>query len=72
MTPADDQAFVDAAVALSRAPEQLAALRARAAASIAHLDWERIHDRFAALLTGVIAGRQSKANGDRPYVLLPD
>ena len=72
VAPADDQAFVDAAIALSQAPEQLAALRALAAASIAHLDWERIHDRFAALLTGVIAGRQSKANGDRPYVLLPD
>jgi len=72
VAPADDQAFVSVAVALSQAPEQLAALRALAAASIAHLDWERIHDRFAALLTGVIAARQHKANGDRPYVLLPD
>jgi hypothetical protein len=39
-------AFVDAALSLAVDPGELSRLRAEAAASVGHLDWERIHDRF--------------------------
>ncbi len=54
----DADAFVAAAVRLAT-PDggELARLRARSAPSVAHLDWERIHDRFAVVLGGAIAVR---------------
>jgi glycosyltransferase involved in cell wall biosynthesis len=72
VAPADDDAFVAAAVDAATVPEQLAALRSLAAPSIAHLDWERIHDRFADLLAAVVATHEHRASGENPYVLLPD
>ncbi|HEX8988023.1 MAG TPA: glycosyltransferase family 1 protein [Rhodocyclaceae bacterium] len=45
--PGDENAFVAAAVALARDPQLLAQVRALAAPSVHHLDWERIHDGFA-------------------------
>lgn len=68
----DDAAFIAAALDLATQPEQLTLLRTLATPSIAHLDWERIHDRFAELLGEVVRKHRRRANGDRPYVLLPD
>jgi len=53
-TPGDAAAFIAAAVRLAAAPYLLAAKRERAAASVALLDWERIHDNFAAALGRVV------------------
>ncbi len=54
----DTRGFVAAAGRLA-APDgsELARLRARSAASVAHLDWELIHDRFAGVLAGAVAAR---------------
>lgn len=46
----DAGAFVDAARSLAAAPGELSRLRAEAAASVGHLDWERIHDGFIEML----------------------
>jgi len=42
----DRQGFIDAAVTLAADRAQLAILGGQAAASVAPLDWERVHDRF--------------------------
>ena len=56
--PGDETAFIDAAVALASHGENLVLTRTLAAPSVAHLDWERIHDGFAdALAKRVVAHR---------------
>ena len=52
----DEAAFVTAAAACAAMdPVQLSRLRANAAASVAHLNWELIHDRFDSVLSGAVA-----------------
>ncbi|MGE5466615.1 MAG: glycosyltransferase family 4 protein [Ignavibacteria bacterium] len=60
--PGDEAAFIDAAVSLAAQPDQLGLLRALAAPSVRHLDWERIHDDFAeGLRRGIEAHRRNHA-----------
>ncbi len=59
----DRPAFIQAAIDLATDPPHLATLRARAADSVAALDWEAIHDRFADRLTALLATRHG--NGRR-------
>lgn len=59
--PGDAAAFVAAAARLAAAPYLLAAKRARAPASVTQLDWERIHDAFAAALAHLVtSGREPR------------
>jgi glycosyltransferase involved in cell wall biosynthesis len=65
--PGDTRAFVAAAVDLADRPEQLRDLRRNAAASIAQLDWQCIHDGFAGQLMSVTTTwRMSNDPVDRP------
>ncbi len=57
LVPAGDElAFVNAAVAVAQNPALQATLRQAAAASVAHLDWESIHDQFVKHLHRVLEG----------------
>jgi glycosyltransferase involved in cell wall biosynthesis len=50
----DAGAFVDAAVALLRSPERLDRMRRRARESVAQLSWDRVVERFEALMLDAI------------------
>jgi glycosyltransferase involved in cell wall biosynthesis len=50
----DSQAFVRAAGKLAYEPQSLAKMRRQARTHAASLDWQRVVDRFAALLTGAL------------------
>jgi glycosyltransferase involved in cell wall biosynthesis len=50
----DAAAFVDAAVALLRSPERLDRMRQRARESVARLGWDRVVERFEALMLDAI------------------
>jgi glycosyltransferase involved in cell wall biosynthesis len=54
VTPGDAQAFVMAVSELARHPDLLSAMRTAAPDSVRHLDWERIHGGYEALLHQVI------------------
>ncbi len=70
--PGDEGAYVEAAVAVAREPERLAALRARAPETVAVLDWERIHDLFADTLLDLVAGHRDRENVQGIFVVAPD
>lgn len=59
----DENAFIKAALFLATNTAELARLRRRAALAVAHLDWERIHDSFAAAL-GQSVGAHRQAGTD--------
>jgi glycosyltransferase involved in cell wall biosynthesis len=48
----ESRAFVEAAAQLARAPQSLYRMRRQARAYVACIDWQRVVDRFVALLTG--------------------
>jgi glycosyltransferase involved in cell wall biosynthesis len=50
----DSKAFVGAAGKLAHDPQSLAKIRRQARAHAASLDWQRVVDRFATLLTGAL------------------
>ncbi|HEX5394273.1 MAG TPA: glycosyltransferase family 1 protein [Rhodocyclaceae bacterium] len=55
LAPLDDEdAFINAAVQLALAPGRRQSLRGMAAPSVAHLDWDCIHDRFEAVLKSYV------------------
>jgi glycosyltransferase involved in cell wall biosynthesis len=72
VTPGDNSAFVGAAVELAAESRQLDAIRALAAPSVAHLDWERIQDRFAATLAELVLAHRRRRHGEKHFVLVPD
>jgi glycosyltransferase involved in cell wall biosynthesis len=49
----DGRAFVEAAVALARSPERMSQMRRQVEVSVAHLDWDRVVERFETLLSSV-------------------
>lgn len=53
----DDKAFVAEALALAANRQALARIRGRAAASVAHMEWRHIHERFAYALAELVANR---------------
>lgn len=65
-------AFIDAALSLADSPGTLAALRARAAASVASLEWEHIHERFAHKLMQVLAAHRGDHHDQEQLALAPD
>jgi len=68
----DRQGFIDAAVTLAADRRRLAVLGGQAAASVAPLDWERIHERFARMLRELAAAHGQPQPGGKPLALLPD
>jgi glycosyltransferase involved in cell wall biosynthesis len=65
----DRQAFVRIAVELGRDRNQLIGLRQHAAASVEHMNWERIHERFAQKLTELLSSHH-KRNRDANHLVL--
>ncbi|MBI5786030.1 MAG: glycosyltransferase family 1 protein [Rhodocyclales bacterium] len=57
VAPGDDDAFVAEAQALASDRLALSCMRKLAATSVAGLEWQAIHERFAALLTSLLASR---------------
>ena len=55
VSPGDSAAFIESAVNLATNPSQLDRFKLRATTSIARLDWEHVHDGFAAILAELVA-----------------
>ncbi len=72
VAPEDGKAFIAAAVELATRPRQLVGIRAVAAPSVAHLDWERIHDRFATTLTDLVLDSHRRRHAEEQLVLVSD
>jgi glycosyltransferase involved in cell wall biosynthesis len=66
---AGEAAFIAAAADLAANPARIEALRSIAGPSVAHLDWERIHDRFDQLLRQVVAQHSQPADGGAAHGL---
>jgi len=72
VAPGDAQGFVAAAVALAGDADQLQQLRNRSAASVAHLDWELIHDEFEKTLGNSVGICGKPGFGTRELAVVPD
>lgn len=59
----DAGAFVAAAVALAEGPERVRRMRREVRESVAHLEWDRVVDRFAALLCGAVRVSERAGSG---------
>lgn len=70
--PGDEDAYIDAAVAVAGDPHRLATLRARAPEAVASLDWERIHDLFADTLNNLVTGHRKRDDVEGIFVVAPD
>jgi hypothetical protein len=57
----DADAFVRAAAALAQGPDRVRRMQGSVSASVDHLGWDRVVDRFEGLLFGV--GRASRNSG---------
>jgi glycosyltransferase involved in cell wall biosynthesis len=67
----ESKAFIDAAARLARAPQSLQKLRQQARAYVAAIDWQRVVERFATLLTGALGPPgESGAGSQTPAELL--
>lgn len=71
-SPGDATAFMQSAMNLATNPSQLLRFRLRAAASIAQLDWENVHDGFAATLASLVATHQRKQRAKNTLVVATD
>lgn len=56
--PGDEAAFVEASVSVACNPAELTRLRNVASASVAHLDWDAVHEGFVQTLREVVAARE--------------
>ncbi|TRZ97276.1 MAG: glycosyltransferase family 1 protein [Rhodocyclaceae bacterium] len=70
--PADAAAFVSAAMALACDRMKLQQMRSRSARSVAHLNWELIHDSFEQTLGDVVGMHQRPGCGQRELAVVPD
>ncbi|MBI4997711.1 MAG: glycosyltransferase family 1 protein [Rhodocyclales bacterium] len=70
--PGDEQAFVAEALALAANRHALARIRSRAAASVAHMAWQQIHERFAHALAELVANHPGRNRHEKHLVLAPD
>jgi glycosyltransferase involved in cell wall biosynthesis len=70
--PADDDDFIAKAAELATKPETLAHCRRQAPTSIKHMDWERIHDRFADQLVELVALHRGGNGHEKRLVPAPD
>lgn len=72
VAPNDDNAFVAEALALAANRHALARIRGRAAASVADMEWQRIHERFAHTLGELLASHRGRHDHEKRLVLAPD
>jgi glycosyltransferase involved in cell wall biosynthesis len=72
VAPGDDQAFAAEALTLAANRHALARIRGRAAASVAHMEWQLIHDRFAGQLTELVALHHGRNGHEKRLVLASD
>jgi len=70
--PGDAAAFVSAALALACDPKKSRQMRSRSARSVAHLDWELIHDRFEQTLAGAVGMHDKPGYGQQEFAVMPD
>lgn len=70
--PGNSRDFIEAAVALATNNRQRTQIRNQAAPSVAHLDWESIHERFIAALTRCINGDNYGSSSKQALVTAPD
>jgi glycosyltransferase involved in cell wall biosynthesis len=70
--PGHSRGIIDAAVALASDDRQRTLIRNQAAPSVAHLDWESIHDIFIAALTRCINGNNCGSSAKQALVTAPD
>ncbi|MDK9724327.1 MAG: glycosyltransferase family 1 protein [Sterolibacteriaceae bacterium MAG5] len=71
-SPGDAAAFASAAAALAGERAELAQIRAIAAPSVAHLDWESIHDAFAAAIARTVATHKRRQHAENALVAALD
>lgn len=71
-SPGDEEAFINAALLLATRPEELRRVRTQAAASVAHLDWERIHDRVVRTLRERIAAHRRRIGAEDALISVLD
>jgi glycosyltransferase involved in cell wall biosynthesis len=72
VAPGDDQAFAAEALTMAANRHALARIRSRAAASVAHMEWQLIHDRFAGQLTELVVLHHGRNGHEKRLVLAPD
>ncbi|MFA7269087.1 MAG: glycosyltransferase family 1 protein [Sterolibacterium sp.] len=70
--PGNEAAFIGAAVAIACDPTGMARLRAIAPVAVAHLDWDNIHDAFAATLHRVAMRHGQRRAGEQRLAAVPD
>lgn len=68
----DEAAYIEAATRLAMHPQELARMRARAAASMQHLAWHNIVDSFALTLHAVLNRHRRLTHGTHDVVFAPD
>lgn len=68
----DRQAFIDAALAMAGDRQRLKVFGGQAAATVAPLEWERIHERFAGKLQELLAVRTGGIADEKRLALVPD
>ncbi len=66
--PGDSDAFIQAALNVATNPSLLSRFRLRAAASVARLDWQHVHDGFADTLHSLVATHQRKQRAQKNAV----
>jgi glycosyltransferase involved in cell wall biosynthesis len=72
VAPGDDNAFASEALTLAADRHVLACIRSRAATSVAHMEWQRIHERFAHALAELVANHHGRNRHEKRLVLAPD
>lgn len=70
--PGDATAFAAAAASLAANGAELREIRALAAPSVAHLDWESIHDAFAAAIARTVATHKRRQHAENALVAALD
>ncbi|HMX16106.1 MAG TPA: glycosyltransferase family 1 protein, partial [Rhodocyclaceae bacterium] len=64
--------FVAAAARAAADDPLRASLRGAAPAAVAELDWERIHDRFSAVLAEIVDRRSQDRQARGVFLVAPD
>jgi glycosyltransferase involved in cell wall biosynthesis len=70
--PGDNDAFIQSALNLATHRGMISRVRLRSAASVAHLDWDNVHDKFAGTLTAVVALHRRRQRAQDALVMAPD
>lgn len=72
VAPGDNSAFTAGALALAGDRHALERIRNQAAASVAHMDWQHIHERFAHALAELVAEHHGRNRHEKRLLLASD